>query len=716
VWRIGSAGIALYLMMLAAFTIFGHGVDFMPRWLAPLALPPLVYGLFATRWIPRVFAEREDEAVIDERAGGAARTAPMKTSPIPPPPGRPPVSRTPEQSPKTPTSAPVTPVTRPTAPVVPPKPPAVTPHPAPPVAPPRPVPQPVTPQRVPPVMTPKAAQPPAAPSAPAIANVTPERAPMIAPAAPPADKRQDEVVVRIPFARVADQLPADAFATPVTAIGSSLRQPDALLVPQRLVVSQIAEGCVRVEWDIVADQFPAAAKRLTDADIATKLADGMLTLPLDEIFRQLPPSVFAVQTRAPEIESLESFPLPFQPPPSAVVAPITHEPPAPTIAEQPRTVTAPFTAPVAPPVTPLPIPSAPARAVEMAAPAVVASAPAVSPPAARAEVESAADADAVAEVEPLGEVEPPADAEPDLESERAPIVTAPASAEPLVASAAGAETRAVADASTQEHADDTMDTLTTTVPPLGPLTVVHSEMLIAGGVRVVLLSAGGVTRSALSTAVARVVPLLRDGWNGGPAEQVTIRSGAHAVVVSAIGPIEVGGPVLAIAASPRTVALAEAMSQRAAADWIAHADVRADGGTPAGPVDPNVRLQPRRASASIEEIARSIDAFSGLRVAAFHDASEQIDVYLLRTTPTAWEPLRQILSVAYGALPIGEPTLAESSLTIRLGKERVFVRAVEVESRSALLVVAGEVRHAGLAHLQIERAIARLGRASVCRS
>ncbi|HEU5323417.1 MAG TPA: hypothetical protein VFX28_21590, partial [Methylomirabilota bacterium] len=75
---------------------------------------------------------------------------------------------------------------------------------------------------------------------------------------PAADPRSEDML-RIPFRRVAAQIPADAFLLPIDRVAESLREPHHLLVPRDHVVPQLAEGTVEVSWAMVADQFPALA-------------------------------------------------------------------------------------------------------------------------------------------------------------------------------------------------------------------------------------------------------------------------------------------------------------------------------------------------------------------------------------------------------------------------------------------------------------------------
>jgi hypothetical protein len=137
-----------------------------------------------------------------------------------------------------------------------------------------------------------------------------------------------EETIRIPFTRVADQLPAEIFNLPRELVGANLREADHLRIPHRLVRPQLPEGLVQVGWRIVAEQFPREALALPDEEIVRRLPNGVLVLPLDEVVRQIPRDVFELSAPAPDIQALEDFPLPFQPhlPTPASAEPVAAEP------------------------------------------------------------------------------------------------------------------------------------------------------------------------------------------------------------------------------------------------------------------------------------------------------------------------------------------------------------------------------------------------------
>ena len=142
-----------------------------------------------------------------------------------------------------------------------------------------------------------------------------------------------------------------------------MRQPGALLIPQSLVLPQLAEGLIRVGWDVIAPQFPREAMAVSDAEMTERLPNG-LRLPLDEVVRQVPMDLFmAAAGPAVDVRGLESFPAPFQPlvsdpaPEAPVEAAAAPEPePRPVAAAEPprEAVLEPEPA-VAPPTEPEPV-------------------------------------------------------------------------------------------------------------------------------------------------------------------------------------------------------------------------------------------------------------------------------------------------------------------------------------------------------------------------
>ncbi|PYN18304.1 MAG: hypothetical protein DME05_01305, partial [Candidatus Rokuibacteriota bacterium] len=125
-----------------------------------------------------------------------------------------------------------------------------------------------------------------------------------------------ERMIRVPFGRVADQLPVEMFVRAREGLSNTLRPGVSLLIPLRLVVPQLSEGRVRVRWEEIADQFPHEELALPHAEIARRLPHGSLLLPLDEVVPQVPAEILERVSPPADLDDIEDLL-----PPPAVDAP-----------------------------------------------------------------------------------------------------------------------------------------------------------------------------------------------------------------------------------------------------------------------------------------------------------------------------------------------------------------------------------------------------------
>jgi hypothetical protein len=98
-------------------------------------------------------------------------------------------------------------------------------------------------------------------------------------------------MIRVPFVRIAEQLPVEMFTRGRDGLNDTLRPGVSLLVPRNLLLPHLGEALAPVRWEIVADQFPLDELALTHEEIADRLPDGSLLLPLDEVIPQIPARV-----------------------------------------------------------------------------------------------------------------------------------------------------------------------------------------------------------------------------------------------------------------------------------------------------------------------------------------------------------------------------------------------------------------------------------------
>ena len=220
--------------------------------------------------------------------------------------------------------------------------------------------------------------PPAVPTAAVAAPAPPEPAPVVPvlPTAAPAvarpskaARRADDGMVRVSFARIAAQLPAGAFVLPFERLGESLREPHLVLVPRRVVLSQMRDGAVAITWAHISSQFPDLALGMSDDEFRKQYPDLQLWLPMDEIVSQLPAGSVP-GAPAPEPDRVETpLTMPSNGAPTAAIVPAPISAPVPAAAVPP--ISAPVPAAAVPPIS-APVPAAAARPLSMAVPATAA--------------------------------------------------------------------------------------------------------------------------------------------------------------------------------------------------------------------------------------------------------------------------------------------------------------------------------------------------------
>lgn len=431
--------------------------------------------------------------------------------------------------------------------------------------------------------------------------------------------------IRIPFDRVVEQLPAEAFRVPLDRVGACLLEPGYLLVPQRLVAPQIGEGQASVAWSAVAEQFPHQVLAWERPEVGRRLPGGALALPLDEVVRQLPPDLFVVPGATPDMRALEDFPLPFQP----------HVPP-------------PSEEQVAAPVEPSP---AGAGGPELG----------VEPEPPEPDPESVAPGEAAA---PLGEPDPAVEA-------------------------------AVEDAPAPEPAG---------LPAaLGLRGAWQLRTHRLDGLRIITLTGSDVAPEEVARLAADLAGLLDDPRLPGPVSQLTVRGAGATLVFTPIDALSAGGPLLAATAEPGA---ALAQLERAA---LRMARGLQDGRRRRLPPEPPSDLVETPVPATVREAAQRMRAFGTLAPTVLGDGTG-LTLYLLLAPGAAARPVAGWARDLRAAVRGGRLGSLESAM-VRLGEDRLLIREVAVgRGAAALLVVGGApLSRPGLARLEIERAVARLG-------
>ena len=552
------------------------------------------------------------------------------------------------------------------------------------------------------------------------ATVTPAQA-----SRPPHSEPAEEMV-RISFERIAGQLPADAFRLPLDRLGANLLEPGHLLVPRRLLGPQLAEGRARVQWSVVAEQFPRQAVTVSDADIAARLPEGALTLPLDEVIRQLPGDAFALSSPIVDVRGIEDFPPPFQP----HVPPPSAERPAAPVAEVARSLTIERFD-----VTRAPEPELeePAVSVEPAVERepVLERAPVIerTPLVERApsfEHAPVVEREAALEREPAAEPEPEPEPEPVMSdpigaAEREVVVENEVEGEPepeRVRFAAATE-REVVPVAEQELEPPRVSApfierrrraepsrVAALLKPI--LSALEVQEQRVGRLTVLSVASPELAADAVVESAAMLAPLLDDRRLPAPASQATVRGAQGAIVLTPLGVLAESAPLLAVAVAPgaplaylERVALraveAGALNGRRSSSMNGYGDGGDD-------------LRDTTVPSHVRTLGESFRAFGKVVPTVLQDRSSSLICYMFLAPGLAARPLAHYARALREAMR-GSALGPLESFILRMGEDRLVVREVDAGRGAAALLVAGggPVDRLGLARLELERAVTRLG-------
>jgi hypothetical protein len=232
--------------------------------------------------------------------------------------------------------------------------------------------------------------------------------------------------------------------------------------------------------------------------------------------------------------------------------------------------------------------------------------------------------------------------------------------------------------------DEHARTLSSGEPP-----VIRAQHL--AGTAVITVDAAHVLGSALVDVVRRLLPVLRGSRAAAdvpPVDQVMVRGREAAVVVTPLGPVGLGGPVLAAGTRrASSLALLTLLSRRASRG-------------PRGVM----------ASVSAAEAAES-GLPSGPSV--LRDEAEDLALHLIFAPGTPGRALAQVAAEAYQALrgePVEDALGPVEELDVLLGSHRLVSRPVNPSGHPLTLIVSGgPIDHRpGQTHLEVARAAARL--------
>lgn len=472
---------------------------------------------------------------------------------------------------------------------------------------------------------------------------------------PPAE--QDHTDIRIPFEQIAGQLPAEAFLLPLDQLASNLSEPNLLLIPLRLILPQLPEGVVRVPWDVVTAQFPKHALALPDEEMAQRLPNGGILLPLDEVVCQLSPEALCLPLRSIDVHGIEYFPAPFQP---------SFSDPSSTA-------------------------DVPAEDVDRVQAAI--------PPLTSLSARQAQESEVHAAVETPGSVEVEWSIPEATDYQGA---TGPET-ERLETSMAGPAHLSMQLVEAQRISD--------LLAPFGSPKV---DVQVVDGVTLFAVSSPRLAKEALVAAATRLVPLLAGGRGLPPVDQATLRGSGGAMVLTSLALVGAGGPTLVAGVRQRgSLALIEVLSRRVAAEYRAnHPNLTAASGALASQERADPEFEDVLVPSQVGRLAGYLRAFGPVIPSALRDATDGTLLYLFLAPETTAQPLGRFACDLYRAMRVNGESggLAPfQSVVLRIGRQRVVVRLVAEAGRASILVTAGSgMGQPGLAHLQVERAAARL--------
>lgn len=706
------------------FVLGSPGVPSLTWAFPPSPLPELL-------WVPFLLLPLRD----------LLRGVPARATAVP----RPAQNRQPVPERRTPSFSPPSPAARPIE-----KPVEVTPQ-----APPRPVME-KTPAPRPASTTVMSMEAPRRPAAPVIAAPSPQEvAVVLAPEPEPAAvttaasaashaqrladdllaKETSEEPLAVSANRILNQLPAEAFAVAADRLADELMALPALLVPRRLALSQLGEGVVRADWDVFASQIPAHLLAMSADEIRAALPGGQCVLPLDEIVRQFSPELFMPSTPAPDVRGIEVFPAPFQPLGATAVEDVIAEPEV----ELEVTHASAFEADVTE-VVEEPAVASSAAAEELAH--VDDEQPA--PPDERVfELIDQIDEPAVSNVAPVAideptirDVAPVASHEPEPErvfsfestslvQEAAPAEWAPPAiaaaryAEPAESSVAPlsvepepvtapvvamAEVEAEPAQAVFPADPDPMRAVAAILPPVGSFAL---DQRVVDGYTLLTASSPALGHEVGVEAASRLLPVIAPGRTPWSIDQITLRGERAAVVITPMGPLGSGAPVLVATVAPGGgLAWLELRCRQAVSVFAAAPGLAVERAPDEERDEPDlVDVEP---STRTREIAASLGALGTVAASSLRDAEQGRALFMFLPPGSDVRAVGAFANdVSRSLSSAGETGTAFRTVLLRSGARRMVIRIPSGQADT--IVAAGETAKLGLAYRQVERAAVALG-------
>jgi hypothetical protein len=248
--------------------------------------------------------------------------------------------------------------------------------------------------------------------------------------------------------------------------------------------------------------------------------------------------------------------------------------------------------------------------------------------------------------------------------------------------------------------------------PLGPLRASARALM---GVTLFTAIAPRIGEDPVVRAAFRFLSFLAESPE--PVEQLTLRGAGGLVVLTLLGPLGAGGPVLVAALPSRGgLGLLEVLSRRAATAYRA-AHPRTTGSAPALAPAPWGGLVTAAVPARVVALARGLPGLGPVSPFVLEDPLAEIRLYLLlgpdvdaRAVGRLAHDLHQVAGITGDLGGVGPI----QSIGLRVGARRIHIRALQgATSGCTLLVASGSPEERpGLTRREVERVAARLGSAS----
>jgi len=244
------------------------------------------------------------------------------------------------------------------------------------------------------------------------------------------------------------------------------------------------------------------------------------------------------------------------------------------------------------------------------------------------------------------------------------------------------------------------------LPAVGPLAI---EVRVVDGVTLLSAMSPALDDEVAVTATALLLPLMRPGRAPWPVDQVTLRGPRAVLILTPLGPLPAGGPLLAACVPPGGgVALLELRCREAAAAHAAGTGAPLDDWAASGEEHDEPDLLDVEPSTRTREVASSLGALGPVTASSLRDPETDRALYLFLPPDT---DVRAVGALAHDVSGVMRQA-AEAGGTFRTAVVRSAARRVVIRllaGRSNSIVAAGETARPGLAYRQVEHAAAVLG-------